>query len=148
MRPELRSGFRVAERSASPKPAVLVRAAGTSFRVPFRGTFGFAEAARPRLVTGAPPPSPRRRSRGGSTTAGLTRLAYGTNFRPAVLVSSVVASLASFHPSVGPWFRSALGEPTRAQLLGWPPVARGESTLLLAPTGSGKTLAAFLVAID
>jgi ATP-dependent Lhr-like helicase len=59
-----------------------------------------------------------------------------------------VASLASFHPSVGAWFRSALGEPTRAQVLGWPPVARDESTLLLAPTGSGKTLAAFLVAID
>ena len=46
------------------------------------------------------------------------------------------------------WFRDALGEPTRAQTLGWPPVARGESTLLLAPTGSGKTLAAFLLAVD
>ena len=32
----------------------------------------------------------------------------------------------------------------RAQALGWPAIARGESTLLLAPTGSGKTLAAFL----
>jgi len=32
--------------------------------------------------------------------------------------------------------------------MGWPPIARGDSTLLLAPTGSGKTLAAFLVAID
>ncbi len=46
------------------------------------------------------------------------------------------------------WFRDELGEPTRAQALGWPPIARGEATLLLAPTGSGKTLAAFLVAID
>jgi ATP-dependent Lhr-like helicase len=53
-----------------------------------------------------------------------------------------------FTPSVASWFRAALGEPTRAQALGWPPIARGESTLLLAPTGSGKTLAAFLVAID
>jgi ATP-dependent helicase Lhr and Lhr-like helicase len=53
-----------------------------------------------------------------------------------------------FQPPVAAWFRGALGEPTRAQALGWPPVARGESTLLLAPTGSGKTLAAFLVAID
>ena len=35
-----------------------------------------------------------------------------------------------------------------AQTLGWGPIAKGESTLLLAPTGSGKTLAAFLVAID
>jgi ATP-dependent Lhr-like helicase len=59
-----------------------------------------------------------------------------------------VDPLAHFHPSVSAWFRSTLGEPTRAQALGWPPIARGESTLLLAPTGSGKTLAAFLVAID
>jgi ATP-dependent Lhr-like helicase len=49
---------------------------------------------------------------------------------------------------VAAWFGAALGEPTRAQALGWPPIARGESVLLLAPTGSGKTLAAFLVAID
>src|SRR5687768_18615090 len=34
--------------------------------------------------------------------------------------------------------------PTKAQALGWPPIARGESTLILAPTGSGKTLTAFL----
>src|SRR5580692_4795893 len=53
-----------------------------------------------------------------------------------------------FAPPVRAWFRSTLGEPTRAQALGWPPIARGESVLLLAPTGSGKTLAAFLVAID
>jgi ATP-dependent Lhr-like helicase len=53
-----------------------------------------------------------------------------------------------FVPPVAAWFRAALGEPTRAQALGWPPIARGESTLLLAPTGSGKTLAAFLVAVD
>jgi len=59
-----------------------------------------------------------------------------------------VDPLAPFHPSVSAWFRSTLGEPTRAQALGWPPIARGESTLLLAPTGSGKTLAAFLVAVD
>jgi ATP-dependent Lhr-like helicase len=56
--------------------------------------------------------------------------------------------LELFHPAVATWFRHALGAPTRAQSLGWPPIARGESTLLLAPTGSGKTLAAFLVAID
>jgi ATP-dependent Lhr-like helicase len=31
---------------------------------------------------------------------------------------------------------------------GWPRIARGEHTLLLAPTGSGKTLAAFLSCID
>jgi len=59
-----------------------------------------------------------------------------------------VSPLEPFHPSVAAWFRSVLGEPTRAQALGWPAVERGASTLLLAPTGSGKTLAAFLVAID
>src|ERR1700677_305148 len=56
--------------------------------------------------------------------------------------------LGLFLPPVRDWFRAALGEPTRAQALGWPPIARGESTLLLAPPGSGKPLAAFLVAID
>jgi ATP-dependent helicase Lhr and Lhr-like helicase len=56
--------------------------------------------------------------------------------------------LELFLPPVAAWFRAALGEPTRAQTLGWPAIARGESTLLLAPTGSGKTLAAFLVALD
>jgi ATP-dependent Lhr-like helicase len=65
--------------------------------------------------------------------------------RPIVYL---VSSLAAFHPAVARWFRSSLGEPTRAQALGWPPIAGGDSTLLLAPTGSGKTLAAFLVAID
>src|SRR6185437_469650 len=38
--------------------------------------------------------------------------------------------------------------PTAPQRLGWPPIARGESTLILAPTGSGKTLAAFLWCLD
>ena len=52
--------------------------------------------------------------------------------------------LALFHPAVRDWFDRAFGEPTRPQALGWPPVVRGDSTLILAPTGSGKTLAAFL----
>jgi ATP-dependent Lhr-like helicase len=60
----------------------------------------------------------------------------------------VASSLDLFAPPVAAWFRAALGEPTRAQALGWPAIGRGESTLLLAPTGSGKTLAAFLVAVD
>ena len=42
----------------------------------------------------------------------------------------------------------AFEPPTRAQQLGWPPIAAGSHTLLLAPTGSGKTLAAFLSALD
>ncbi len=59
-----------------------------------------------------------------------------------------ISPLDPFLSPVADWFRASLGEPTRAQTLGWPAIARGESTLLLAPTGSGKTLAAFLVAID
>jgi ATP-dependent Lhr-like helicase len=56
--------------------------------------------------------------------------------------------LALFSASTRAWFRESLGSPTTAQARGWPPIAAGESTLLLAPTGSGKTLAAFLAAID
>src|SRR4029079_16465428 len=61
--------------------------------------------------------------------------------RPA---SSSSAALAPFEPAVREWFGAAFSEPTPAQVKGWAPIARGESTLLLAPTGSGKTLAAFL----
>jgi ATP-dependent Lhr-like helicase len=49
-----------------------------------------------------------------------------------------------FHPSVRAWFDASFESPTSAQSEGWPAIARGESTLILAPTGSGKTLAAFL----
>jgi ATP-dependent helicase Lhr and Lhr-like helicase len=49
-----------------------------------------------------------------------------------------------FHPAVREWFSSSFPSPTRPQQLGWPAIARGDSTLILAPTGSGKTLAAFL----
>ncbi|MEZ4251737.1 MAG: DEAD/DEAH box helicase [Polyangiales bacterium] len=46
------------------------------------------------------------------------------------------------------WFEASFEAPTLAQKKGWPAIASGASTLLLAPTGSGKTLSAFLVAID
>src|SRR5499426_689561 len=49
-----------------------------------------------------------------------------------------------FHPSVREWFAASFPSPTAPQQLGWPAIARGDSTLILAPTGSGKTLAAFL----
>ncbi len=56
--------------------------------------------------------------------------------------------LDGFHPATRAWFARSFAVPTPAQALGWPPIRRGESTLLLAPTGSGKTLAAFLSCID
>jgi ATP-dependent helicase Lhr and Lhr-like helicase len=57
-------------------------------------------------------------------------------------------ALDLFHPAIRDWFAASFAAPTRAQTLGWPPIARGESTLILAPTGSGKTLAAFLWCIN
>jgi ATP-dependent helicase Lhr and Lhr-like helicase len=56
--------------------------------------------------------------------------------------------LAPFHPAVRAWFGQAFDEPTRPQALGWPAIAGGDSTLILAPTGSGKTLTAFLWCLD
>ncbi len=57
-------------------------------------------------------------------------------------------ALALFHPAVRSWFEDVFPAPTAPQVEGWPAIARGESTLILAPTGTGKTLAAFLWCID
>lgn len=54
------------------------------------------------------------------------------------------AALSLFHPATTAWFRAAFPRTTAPQRQGWPAIARGESTLILAPTGTGKTLAAFL----
>ncbi len=53
-------------------------------------------------------------------------------------------ALDIFQKPVREWFQAVFEAPTRAQKLGWPAIATGESALILAPTGSGKTLAAFL----
>ena len=56
--------------------------------------------------------------------------------------------LGLFHPVTAEWFRAVFDGPTAPQRLGWPAIARGESTLILAPTGTGKTLTAFLWCLD
>src|SRR3954464_6920650 len=52
--------------------------------------------------------------------------------------------LGKFHPVVRAWFKATLGSPSAPQAQGWPAIAGGDDTLILAPTGTGKTLAAFL----
>jgi len=56
--------------------------------------------------------------------------------------------LELFSAPVREWFRASFGGPTEAQIHGWPAIAAGDHTLILAPTGSGKTLTAFLWGID
>ncbi|HZY72168.1 MAG TPA: crosslink repair DNA glycosylase YcaQ family protein [Edaphobacter sp.] len=58
------------------------------------------------------------------------------------------AALSLFHPVTAKWFRAVFKTPTAPQAEGWPVIARGESTLILAPTGTGKTLTAFLWCLD
>ena len=53
-------------------------------------------------------------------------------------------ALRTFHPLVRAWFTETLGPPSEPQQQGWPAIASGAHTLILAPTGTGKTLAAFL----
>ncbi len=53
-----------------------------------------------------------------------------------------------FSLPVARWFAATYAAPTPPQERGWPEIARGRNTLILAPTGSGKTLAAFLYAVN
>lgn len=62
--------------------------------------------------------------------------------------SPVAIDGALFHGPVLEWFEAVFPAPTKPQVQGWPAIARGESTLILAPTGTGKTLAAFLWCIN
>ena len=68
----------------------------------------------------------------------------------AVPVDSAVVGdvLELFHPVTAEWFRAVFAGPTAPQVEGWPAIARGESTLILAPTGTGKTLTAFMWCLD
>jgi ATP-dependent Lhr-like helicase len=63
-------------------------------------------------------------------------------------VPAADAALALFHPITAKWFRAVFEGPTAPQVEGWPAIARGDSTLILAPTGTGKTLTAFLWCLD
>src|SRR5262245_48864826 len=67
---------------------------------------------------------------------------------PFVSARSNSDPLALFHPPVREWFQRSFAAATLPQTLGWPAIARGDSTLILAPTGSGKTLTAFLWCLD
>jgi ATP-dependent Lhr-like helicase len=59
-----------------------------------------------------------------------------------------IGPLDLFSEPVRAWFSSSFPAPTAAQEQGWPAIAAGDHTLILAPTGSGKTLTAFLWGID
>src|SRR5262245_51241312 len=59
-----------------------------------------------------------------------------------------MSALSAFHPAVAQWFTENFHHPSPPQEKGWPVIASGQHTLILAPTGSGKTLAAFLWCID
>lgn len=57
-------------------------------------------------------------------------------------------SIDLFHSLISNWFEQRFTTASPPQLQGWPAIASGQNTLILAPTGSGKTLAAFLWCID
>ncbi|MFV0258338.1 MAG: DEAD/DEAH box helicase, partial [Acidimicrobiales bacterium] len=58
------------------------------------------------------------------------------------------SALDGFSPAAAAWFSSTFPSPTPPQSTGWPIIAAGDHTLILAPTGSGKTLTAFFWGLD
>jgi ATP-dependent Lhr-like helicase len=67
---------------------------------------------------------------------------------PPAPVPPEITPIERFSEPVRAWFETSFAAPTAAQAQGWPAIADGDRSLILAPTGSGKTLAAFLWAID
>ena len=82
------------------------------------------------------------------TPKGRSKAASGKAEPSAGVSAENDAALGLFHPVTAEWFRAVFDRPTAPQRLGWPAIARGESTLILAPTGTGKTLTAFLWCLD
>lgn len=89
-------------------------------------------------------PTPRRSKKRTSHAVGQPDVAAP----PSAAPDDALDPLTLFHPVTATWLQAVFERPTTPQRLGWPAIARGESTLLLAPTGTGKTLAAFLWCID
>ena len=57
-------------------------------------------------------------------------------------------ALKGFSPAAAAWFATTFESPTAPQQKGWPVIAGGDHTLILAPTGTGKTLSAFFWGLD
>ncbi len=63
-------------------------------------------------------------------------------------MSTSIFKNLGFHPATEKWFGERFDHPSPPQSMGWPKIAAGDHTLILAPTGSGKTLASFLWCLD
>ena len=55
--------------------------------------------------------------------------------------------LERFSEPVRAWFSTMFAEATPPQAQGWPAIASGEHTLVLAPTGSGRWARAVVVVV-
>lgn len=83
-----------------------------------------------------------------SQTVGEERTIRKSRAKSKAVDEDAARALALFHPVTAEWFRENFRRPTAPQKMGWPAIARGDSTLIFAPTGTGKTLTAFLWCLD